>query len=254
MKNRGCIILFAGKGGVGKTTLASLFIKALRENKRGTILAVDADPNNNLAELLGAEIKQTIADIVDEIRDNPQKIPQGISKDRFIEYQIQTSIVEEDGFDLLTMGRPEGPGCYCYVNNVLKHILVKLIEEYDLIVIDNAAGLEHLSRRLTDSADLLIIISDASAVGLRAAGRIHQLRQELKIKVKKEFLVINRADADDIDIGNLGDLGIDYLGNIPQDLVITELSLNGGSLLDLKQDALAFRSISDIERKLWQRN
>jgi CO dehydrogenase maturation factor len=250
----GSVIVIAGKGGTGKTTLASLLVRALKENKRGSILAVDADPNSNLAEALGIKVSETIADIIDDVKDKPQEIPQGISKDRFIEYRIQTSIVEGEGFDLLTMGRPEGPGCYCYVNNVLRDNLGRLIKEYDLIVIDNAAGLEHLSRRLSSSADFFLIVSDATQAGLRAAAKIHQLRQELKIKVKKEFLIVNRAKNSDVNSKKLEDSGLNYLGEIPEDEQIMNLSLNGSSLLDLEVDSLAFKSIVELERKLWQRN
>ncbi len=250
----GSVIVIAGKGGTGKTTLASLLVRALKENKRGSILAVDADPNSNLAEALGIKVSETIADIIDDVKDKPQEIPQGISKDRFIEYRIQTSIAEGEGFDLLTMGRPEGPGCYCYVNNVLRDNLGRLIKEYDLIVIDNAAGLEHLSRRLTSSADFFLIVSDATWAGLRAAARIHQLRQEMKIKIKKEFLIVNRAKNKDVNQKKIEDLGLNYLGSIPEDEQISDSSLNGSSLLDLEVDSLAFKSILELERKLWQRN
>lgn len=253
MNKQGCVILIAGKGGTGKTTLTSLLINIFREKRRGSILAVDADANSNLAETLGIDTQTTIADIIDAVKENPQSIPAGMSKDRYIEYQVQSSISEKEGFDLLTMGRPEGPGCYCYVNNVLKNILTRLIKEYDLIIIDNAAGLEHFSRRLTDQADFIIVVSDATLAGIKAAARIHQLRKELKIKVKNEFLIINRADEKDIDFEIIKDLRLNYLGSIPQDENIIEVSRKGTALLGLK-DTPGLEGLRKIEEKLWQKN
>lgn len=250
----GKVILISGKGGTGKSTLVSLLIRVMKENGRGSILAVDADANSNLAEFLGLKIEPTIADIVEEVKSNPDQIPAGMSKDMFIEYRIQTSVIEADGFDLLTMGAPEGPGCYCYVNNVLKNTLLKLIKEYDLIVIDNAAGLEHFSRRITQEADTLIVVSDASAAGLRAASRIVQLRKQLKIKVKKDFLIVNRANADDIDLEKVNNLDLEYLGNVPEDDQILKASRNGGSLLEIDKESPAFVGLSKIEGKIWQKN
>lgn len=252
MNRKAQVILISGKGGTGKTTLACLLLRILKEKKRGSILAVDADANSNLAEFLGIEKSFTVSDIVDEIKENPQSVPGGFSKDSFIEYRIQSSISEAEGFDLLTMGRPEGPGCYCYVNNVLKNILSKLIKEYDFIIIDSAAGLEHLSRRIISRADFLIIVSDATPAGIRAALRIHNLRKELKIDVKEEFLIVNRSDNKDFKPNNIEDLG--YLGNIPEDPQITNLSLNNGALLELKEDSLGLRSLRQIEEKLWPKN
>ena len=132
----GYVIALAGKGGTGKTTIAALIVRIIKEKDLGSILAVDADPNSNLCEALGLELKETIGKILDDIAVHPEKVPAGMSKDIFIEYQIQTAITEGNGFDMLTMGRTEGPGCYCYVNNVLRNVMDKLIKDYDYIVID----------------------------------------------------------------------------------------------------------------------
>ena len=188
----GYVIAIAGKGGTGKTTIAASLIRIMKEKRLGSLLAIDADPNSNLAELLGIEVKNTIGSILDEIAAHPEKVPQDMSKDRLLEYQVLTALSEEDGFDILTMGRPEGPGCYCYVNNVLRGIMSKLILDYNYVIIDNEAGLEHFSRRTTRSADALVIISDASVSGLKAAQRMLELVKEIKIPVKKSFLVVNR--------------------------------------------------------------
>ena len=160
----GRIVAMAGKGGTGKTTIAALIVRIIREKKIGSLLAIDADPNSNLGEVLGSKAGRNIGAILDEICVNPDIIPAGMPKERFIEYQVQSAIQEEDGFDILSMGKPEGPGCYCYVNNVLRGVMAKLIRDYDYIIVDNEAGLEHLSRRTSRLADVLVVVSDATKV------------------------------------------------------------------------------------------
>jgi CO dehydrogenase maturation factor len=270
----GYVIAMAGKGGTGKTTLAALIIRIIKGKKLGSILAVDADPNSNLCEALGLKLKETIGQILDEVAMHPEKIPAGMSKDRFIEYQIQTAIQEGDGFDVLSMGKPEGPGCYCYVNNVLRNIMAKLIKDYDYIVIDNEAGLEHLSRRTTRSADSLVIVSDASIVGLKSAKRISDLAKELEIDTRNEFLIVNRYDKDiqkekinplilqssgrsvlRIDTERsecIKDFNLNLLGTVPQDSQIENISLNGNSLMDLKESADSLKELRRIGEKIWQ--
>lgn len=238
----GYIIAVAGKGGTGKTTIATLIVRLIKEKKLGSILAVDADPNSNLAEALGVKVNATIGKILDEIASSPEKIPSGIPKDRFIEYEVQTAITEGEGFDLLTMGRPEGPGCYCYVNNVLRNIVDKLIKDYDYVIIDNEAGLEHLSRRTMRRSDALVVISDATLVGLRSAMRISELAKELNIETKKRLLIINRQN-EGLNKQVLKDTGIDYLGNIPEDKNITKISLDGNSLLKLDKKTASLEAL-----------
>ena len=246
----GYVIAIAGKGGTGKTTVASLLVRILKENKQGSILAIDADPNSNFGESLGIEVKQTIGSILDEIAANPESVPQGMSKDRFIEYRVQTAVQEADDFDLLAMGKPEGPGCYCYVNNVLRNCMAKLIADYDYIIIDNEAGLEHLSRRTTRSADVLLAVSDATPAGLRAVKRIEDLIKELDIKIKKKNLIVNRYDKE-IEKNKLKNLGLEYLGHIPQDKGISKISLSGGSLFKLKNAAPSLKALRKLGEKIW---
>jgi CO dehydrogenase maturation factor len=249
----GYTIAIAGKGGTGKTTVAALLVKLIREKKLGSILAVDADPNSNLADALGIEIKETIGSILDDIAAHPEKIPTGMSKDRFMEYRLQTAIAEGENFDLLTMGKPEGPGCYCYVNNILRNIMARLIKDYAYVIIDNEAGLEHLSRRTTRAADALLVISDATIVGLRSAKRINELARDLDIKIKKRLLIINQSKKD-IDNQALKDSGLEYIGNIPRDNSITKISLNGISLMKLSDESLSLKALRRIGEKVWLRN
>jgi CO dehydrogenase maturation factor len=249
----GYVIALAGKGGTGKTTIAALIVRILKEKKLGSILAVDADPNSNLGEALGVGVKESIGSMLDDIARHPEKIPTGMSKDRFIDYQVQTLIAEAGGFDLLNMGRPEGPGCYCYVNNVLRNVMARLINGYDFIVIDNEAGLEHLSRRTTRNADALVVVSDATKVGLRSAERINEIAEELEIKIKKRLLIINQYNKP-IDKDALNGLGLEYIGNIPIDNRIQKISLNGNSLMDLDDGAISVGVLCKIGDKIWQRN
>lgn len=249
----GKIIAMAGKGGTGKTTIAALIIRLIKEKKLGSVLAIDADPNSNLAEVLGVKSADNIGKILDDICSNPEKIPAGMAKERFIQHQVQSAIQEEDGFDILTMGKPEGPGCYCYVNNVLRGVMTQLIKDYDYIIIDNEAGLEHLSRRTTRFADSLIVVSDASSVGLKSAKRIIDLVRELKFDVKKRLLLVNRLNRD-FDKAKLNEIGLDYLGNLPTDPQIEELSLEGRSIFELNPKAQFFAALNLLGEQIWKLN
>ncbi|MDD5409027.1 MAG: AAA family ATPase [Candidatus Omnitrophica bacterium] len=249
----GCVIAMAGKGGTGKTTIASLIIRRIKEKKLGSVLAVDADPNNNLGEVLGLKPGRNIGAILDDISANPATVPSGMPKERFIEYQVQSAVQEEDGFDILSMGKPEGPGCYCYVNNVLRAVMSKLIKDYDYIVIDNEAGLEHLSRRTSRFADMLIVVSDASSIGLKSAQRINELAEQLKLEIKKRFLLVNRFN-ENIKKGKIGETGLEYLGCLPPDHLIEELSLKGSSVFDLDNDAPILTALNSLGEKIWKRN
>ncbi|MFH1269834.1 MAG: AAA family ATPase [Candidatus Omnitrophota bacterium] len=249
----GYTIAIAGKGGTGKTTIAALIVRLLKEKKAGSILAVDADPNNNLAEGLGVELKETVGSILDDVCQHPENNLSGMSKDMFIEYRIQTSITEGDGFDVLAMGRPEGPGCYCYVNNLLRNITGRLTKNYDYVVIDNEAGFEHLSRRTTRACDVLLVVSDATAVGLKSAERISGLVKELNIKTDKALLVINRSDnAPPRDW--IRKTGLGYIGTIPEDLGIAEISLKGSPLMALDDKAKSLDSLRTIGDSIWRRD
>lgn len=188
----GKVISIAGKGGVGKTTIAALFILELG-SRQMPVLAVDADPNFNLGERLGVHVSTTIGSLREELMKAKDDLPAGVSKQEIIDYQIKMALQEEECFDLLTMGRQEGPGCYCYINSVLRSFTDALAEKYPYVVIDNEAGLEHLSRRTTVRSDWLFVVSDPSIPALKAAGRIARLSDEMQLKIGRKILLINRT-------------------------------------------------------------
>ncbi len=182
-------IAVSGKGGTGKTTFAGMVIRYLLEKKKGPVLAVDADANANLNEVLGIEVKSTIGEMRELMKE---EVPVGMTKDVWFEYKVQEALTEAKGFDLLAMGRPEGAGCYCAANTLARKYIDVLTENYPYIVIDNEAGMEHFSRLTTRDVDLLFILSDASRRGIMTAGRIRNLIGELKLNIKKDVLVLNR--------------------------------------------------------------
>lgn len=246
------VIAIAGKGGTGKTTVASMLVRLLVESGRGSVLAVDADPNSNLGEALGVKSGETIGEILDRVAQHPDKIPGGMTKDRFIEFEVQSAVKEADGFDLLAMGKPEGPGCYCYVNNVLRGCLEKLTRDYDFVVIDNEAGMEHLSRRTSRSADCLLLVAQARPVALKAAQRIAQLAAALKLKTGKTVLLLNMVGAaDDAHAADgLAETGMIRAGSLPQDAALAQLNAAGGSVWELDPASAAFRELSRAARTI----
>jgi CO dehydrogenase maturation factor len=182
------IIAVAGKGGVGKTTISALLVRYLL-GKHKPVLAVDADPNSNLSLLLGLDAKETISDIREETKNLASP---SLPKTDFLNFRLQEIVTEGDGVDLLTMGVPEGPGCYCAVNNILRDYLSKLIKNYKFVVIDNEAGMEHLSRRTADNIDRLLLVSDTTMVGIQSAIRALRVAEKAGLKVKRKSLLINR--------------------------------------------------------------
>ncbi len=239
-------IAVAGKGGTGKTTFAALLIRYLVENKKGSILAVDADPNANLNEALGVEVDTVIADVL-EATKNPKAIPAGMSKDIFIEYQLAQALVETRDFDLLTMGRPQGPGCYCYPNDLLHKHLESLSDNYDYMVIDSEAGLEHISRRIIQHVTDLFVMSDASARGIRSAGRVRELVQELQLPIGNQYLVITRAAGDLAPLQEeIERTGLPLQGVIPYDEQLVAFDTLSKPLFALPADAAAVQAVNAV--------
>jgi CO dehydrogenase maturation factor len=228
-----------GKGGTGKTTIASLLVAYLVSQKNGNILAIDADPNSCLAESLGVRDAETIVGICEEVSKNMDKIPSGMTKDRYIEMRVQEALTEADGFDLLAMGRPEGPGCYCYVNNLLRDIIGRLTSGYDFVVIDNAAGMEHISRRTMRETCKLVLVSDYSIPGIRSAKRIYELAKEMGIKMSGAYLVVNKVSGPlDALKGEIKSTGLKDVGDVPYDEELVKWNISNRPIFEFKGKAV----------------
>ncbi|MDD5018999.1 MAG: AAA family ATPase [Candidatus Omnitrophica bacterium] len=248
------VIVIAGKGGTGKTTLAALLTLELAKKDAGAVLAVDADPNSNLSDALGLQNAVTIADIVDEISKHPDTVPPHMGKEAFIEYRIHREMTESEGFDLLVMGRPEGPGCYCYINNVLRNCMAKLIADYRYVVIDNEAGLEHFSRKTTRVCSELIVVSDGTQVGVRSAGRIFELVEEMDIAAERRFLVMNKSAGVDQAAALKREFRLQGVFAFPLDVTVADFSAKGVPLSQLPQDSGARQGITKVGEQIWPKN
>ena len=245
-------IAVAGKGGSGKTSVASLVIRYLMKNGSGPILAVDADPNTNLGDSLGLSVNQTISSIIASFNEEKINIPPGMTKEAYLEYRLNTALVESKGLDLLAMGWGEGPDCYCYPNLILRKFIDTLGGNYAYIVMDNEAGMEHLSRRTTQNVDELLLISNHSVKGVRTVARIRELVSKLKLVVKRQWVLINFAPAklDPMVTDELTRLGIDRVTTIPLDNEVYEYDLKLKPLLDLPDASKAVVAVSDLMAKL----
>jgi len=236
------IMAMTGKGGVGKTTLSALVINWLVSRGETPVLAVDADSNANLNEALGVELRGTVGGI----REDAREAAKGISKQEFLELRVQDALVEQEGYDLVVMGRPEGRGCYCFANNVLREVLDRLVRNYRHVVIDSEAGLEHISRRTLLSVDRLMIVSDCSVRGVHTAARISALADEVKLEVKERGLIINRAphgELPPIMKREVEVTGLRLLAAIPLDPNITELDAAGNPFATIPQEAPARKAV-----------
>ncbi|MBU2541358.1 MAG: AAA family ATPase [Candidatus Omnitrophica bacterium] len=241
-------IAVAGKGGTGKTTIAAVILKIIIADKLGSALAIDADPNSNLGEVLGITAGTSIGELIDSVAKNPQSVPPGMTKKDFLELEIEHSLVENSGFDLLSMGRPEGPGCYCYANNLLRDTIGRIINQYNFCVIDNEAGMEHLSRRTTRAADYFILVSDATVVGMHSAARIKKLADELEFKFDKTFLLINRARDNLVLSEELTQVHFDKIYQLPFDDEVLDLSIKGESVFKLSKESRLLKKMEAFKR------
>jgi CO dehydrogenase maturation factor len=245
-------IAITGKGGTGKSTISALVTRWLSENKSKAILAVDADSNVNLNDLLGVELRETIGYIREEMKSTANNLPAGMTKQQFLDYKIQSSLIETSKFDLIAMGRPEGAGCYCYANNLLREILLTLSKNYEFVVIDNEAGMEHLSRRTTHNIDYLLVISDPSARGIQTALKINRLIKELDTRVKERYIIINRVrqSISEVNSRHLQNGDLKLLDFIPEDQELLEKDEKGLPIWDLSKDSPIVFAIDKIMYKL----
>jgi CO dehydrogenase maturation factor len=243
-------IAVAGKGGTGKTTLAALIVDRLR--RVGPVLAVDADPNCNLGEVLGIPVERTLGQLRDEILENLSDLPPGVPKDQILELGLHECLVEDEGVDLLTMGHGEGPRCYCMVNHVLRRAIETLRGNYRYVVLDNEAGMEHLSRRTTQDVDVLLVVAEPNPVSLRSAARIRGVAEELKLRVYGQYLVLNRTGEETLQglEGLIREVDIPLLGTVPYDPGVAELSAAGRPLRELPPDSPARRAVEGILERL----
>ncbi len=245
-------LALAGKGGTGKTTLAGLLVKYLLKHGKTPVLAVDADSNSNFNEVLGV----TIADTLGNARESMKKgnVPSGMTKDVFISMKLEEAVAEADGFDLIVMGRPEGAGCYCAANSLLTAFLEKLVNNYPYIVMDNEAGMEHISRLTTKNVDVLLLVSDPSRRSLQAALRIDELARELNIGVGRSGLLINQVkEPPSADVLRMiADAGVELVGTVPEDRTVYDYDLTGRPTIQMPEQtpcvAAAFAAFEKIVR------
>jgi CO dehydrogenase maturation factor len=242
-------IAVAGKGGTGKTTLSGLLVRHLMNEKGGKILAIDADPSSNLHLVLDLKLSQTVGDIREEARSG---VTPGTTRQDFLSYAVRMAVEEGDDFDLLAMGRPEGQGCYCAANHMLRSIIDGINKGYDYVVMDNEAGMEHLSRRTTRDVDYLLLVSDASMRGMVAAETMVGMSKDLEINVKNTFLIVNRVQGKlTPELQAKADaMGVPLLAALPYDTQVAEFDSQGRPMIDLPEDAPMSRAVAEVARKL----
>ena len=248
----GKTIAVAGKGGTGKTSLTGLLINYLATEKSGKVIAVDADANANLNEVLGEKIDITLGAIKEDVNRRERdgnSFTGGMTKAQYMKYRLSTAISEGDGYDLLVMGRSEGTGCYCYVNGILREQLDTISNSYDYLVIDNEAGMEHLSRGTSKSVDVLLLVSDCSRRSIQAVARIRDLALELKLKIGDLYLIVNKAPNGQLNDGIMEEINkynLNLLGVVPMDDNIYEYDSNGKPLVDLPIDSPSKKTFDEI--------
>ena len=247
-------IAVAGKGGSGKTTISSLIIRYLKNNNKIPILAVDADANANLADSLGMQTGQTVGSVLAAFQNNKINIPPGLTKEAYLDYKLNEILVEGKGLDLLTMGRGEGPDCYCYPNTILRKFIDNLSGNYACVVMDNEAGMEHLSRGTTQNLDELFIVSNPTVKGIRTVANIKQLISELKLSVKRQSVIINAVtgELDPLVAAEMKRLGIMPAALIPEDDKIAKFDVELRPLLELPDTSSSVIAVNRLMSEIQQ--
>jgi len=253
--SRGTVTTIVGKGGTGKTTLSGLLVRSLLESRSTPILAIDADPARGFGRVLGVEPAETLGGIREEVLGPESSVPPGVAKKTYLDLRVQSAIVESAGFDLLTMGRPEGPGCYCYVNNLLRSSLDTLVENYPWVVIDCEAGMEHLSRRTAKDVDYLFVVCNGSAGSIETAAQILDLVEELHTRVTHRILVLNNLSEDAHResaslLERIDTKRFEITGVIPHDPEVEAHERMGRALTKLPGDRPAVRALDGILREV----
>ena len=247
------IIAVSGKGGVGKTTVAALLIRWLNNSGVKRLLAIDADPDSNLPGALGVDFNKTIGDIREDLLS--VNLPPGADKRTWINSKIFEITKETGNFDLIVMGRPEGAGCYCAVNHILREIVDSMVESYDYVIVDCEAGLEHLSRRTTENVDVMLIVTDTSRKGFETAVRIRKLAKELKIKFGV-FLILNRIKdsnrSEALKIAN--SLDFEVVGILPDDDMVSEYDLKGKPVYELNENSKVYNEAGKVLGKIIEKS
>lgn len=256
-------IALAGKGGVGKTTIAGMVIKYLVQTQNGSVLAIDADPSSNLNMVLGLDLEWTVGDIREDMLNQVKSslvaggaamgtMPGGTTKRDYLDYHIRSSIAEGENVDLIAMGRGEGPGCYCAVNHNLREVIDAYSKNYRYVVIDNEAGMEHLSRRTTRDVDHLLIVSDPTQRGIVAAERIAEFRKELDISIRNAYLILNRVNGEIPSMlqERIDAMDIPLLGIIPADRELSEFEFSGRPLVELGEESPIFQAVAAILKEI----
>jgi CO dehydrogenase maturation factor len=243
-------IALAGKGGTGKTTLAGLLVKYLVSKGKSPVLAVDADSNANLNEVLGMEVTDSLGQAREDMKKG--QVPNGMTKDVFMSMRLEEAIVESDKYDLVVMGQPEGAGCYCAANSLLTRFLDRLTGNYPYLVMDNEAGMEHISRLTTHNVDVLLLVSDTSRRSLQAAIRIDRLARSLNIGVAKSYLIVNQVKnglSKEV-LEMIEAEGLTLAGTIPDDSDIYDYDFQGRPTIDIPEESGAMKAAFEIFEKI----
>ncbi|CAG0928329.1 hypothetical protein TFLX_00848 [Thermoflexales bacterium] len=256
-------IALAGKGGVGKTTIAAMVIKYLAQAQPGAVLAIDADPSSNLNMVLGLDLDWTVGEIREDMLSQVKQsltaggaamgaLSGGMSKHDYLDHHIRSSLAEGARFDLIAMGRGEGPGCYCAVNHNLREVIDAMSKNYAYVVIDNEAGMEHLSRRTTRDVQHLLIVTDPTQRGIVAAERIAGFRQELDIRIENSYLILNdmTGAVPTPLLARIQQLDIPLLGVVPHDETAKEFEFNARPLVELSEETPLYQAVAGLMQKI----